>query len=327
MTFTANVNGGTDVTMAPGNSQTLRYGQTLTITDERVTGLPTTCSYVSDLPADGASFTATRSVPDGTITVTNTVTCTGTATVAKDWTGDTFDDTGVAVEFTANVNGGEAFTMAPDDSQTLDLGDTLTIMSEDVTGMPEACEYVSSLPADGASFTATGAHPDGTITITNDVTCDQGGVLPETVVNVRLEKVWDVTDPSDVLDTSTISVTFTLDGYDGTFVPGDQVAANPGDVLVVDETMGDLPGACELTDTVMPSYTVTDASGQVLTVTNVVRCAEAEAETEVEGVVVTKPATLPATGADTGDWALIAALLAGAGALLLLATREEEQRR
>ena len=242
---------------------------------------------------------------------------TGTGTVVKAWTGDTFDDTDVAVTFTATVNDGEPFTMAPDDTQTLDLGDTLTITGEDVTGLASSCAYVSDLPTGGASFTATAEAPDGTIIVTNDVTCT--AVNPDVVVNVRLEKVWDLNGPQGVvgsIDTDAMGVTFTLDGRTGTYEPGDTVTAKPGDVLVAQETMtGTLPKACELTDTIADPYTVTDASGQVLTVTNVVECAD------VKGVVIEKP-TLPATGADSGLWALVAALLSGAGALLLLATRE-----
>ena len=63
MTFTAIVGDGEPFTMVPGDTQPLVFGETLTITEETVTGLPATCSYVSDLPENGASFTATAGTP------------------------------------------------------------------------------------------------------------------------------------------------------------------------------------------------------------------------------------------------------------------------
>ncbi len=163
VTFTAKINDGEPFTMAPDDTVTLEFDQTLTITDESVTGLPTTCRYVSDLPDEiGASFTATEDHPDGTITVTNDVTCReeggGSGTVAKAWTGDTFDHTGVTVTFTAIVGDGEPFTMVPGDTEPLAIGETLTITDETVTGLPTTCSYVSNLPENGASFTATSRH-------------------------------------------------------------------------------------------------------------------------------------------------------------------------
>ena len=130
---------------------------------------------------------------------------TGSATVVKDWDGDGFDDTDIAVTFTGHIDDGDAFTLDPDQAVDLDIDQTLTITDEDVTGLPEGCTYVTDLD-DGKSFTATEDNLHGTITITNTVTCpDEPDLIP-----VGIYKLWLDEDGEIIADDETPDADFTL---------------------------------------------------------------------------------------------------------------------
>ena len=149
---------------------------------------------------------------------------TGSATVVKDWVGDEFDDTDIEVTFTGHIDDGTPFELLPNQSTDLDIGQTLTITDEAVTGMPDGCAYVSDL-GDGASFTTTEEQLHGTITITNDVTCEDEE--PE-LIPVGLYKVWLDADGEPILEeTPDADFTLTLSVGDDVMASVDQDADPP----------------------------------------------------------------------------------------------------
>jgi hypothetical protein len=229
VTFTGHIDGGDPLTLVPNQVTDLDIGQTLTITDEAVTGMPDGCTYVSDL-GDGASFTATEEQLHGTLTITNTVTCeeepsAGSVTIVKEWTGDEFDDSELEVGFWADLN--EERMIVHEGTLPLEIGQTLTLLDEEVDGLPEGCDYTSDLESIEASFTATEEQPDGTITVTNDVTCEEE---PE-LIPVGIFKLWLDADGEIIPDQDTPDADFTL------------TLSVDGDVLASLDQDSELPGA------------------------------------------------------------------------------------
>ena len=314
--------------VVPDQAIALDRNDTLTVTDETVAGLPDNCTYTSDLPEDGASFTATEVRPNGIVTIVNTVDCqepaqpseAGSGTILKEWDAAGVDTSGVTVIFATNRG-----NLSPGQSVTLDAGESLTVTGETVAGLPDNCTYTSSdLPA---TFTSTTDDPNGVITVTNDVSCtDVGG---EAITSVLLEKAWDISGPPwlvNSVDVAELDVAFTLDGA-GTVTPGDRLSAEPGDVLaILSEDVDGLSDACEVTDTLDTTYEVTDDDAQIWTVTNVVDCAA------VQGAVHQRPpnpsplpqagpAQLAVTGFDLAEATVLATLLTALGAALLAASQ------
>jgi hypothetical protein len=216
----ANVTFTVDGTELPvGATHEVELGQTLTLTEE-VTGLGDDCTYLSTLASPYQ--VPTGEYPDGhvfTIPVTNTVTCEGepggSVTVVKEWEGDDFDRSELAFSFWALRDGEQE--IVHEGTTPLAIDETLTLIDEFVEGMPQGCSYVSNIddPDTVVSFTATEEEPDGIITITNDVTCEQEPDL----IPVGLYKMWLDAD-GDVIMEDTPDADFTL-----TLSVGDDVLA------------------------------------------------------------------------------------------------------
>jgi LPXTG-motif cell wall-anchored protein len=102
----------------------------------------------------------------------------GSVTVVKAWEDtdgvDGFDATDIDITFTANIDDGDDIEVTPDTPVELEHGQTLTVTDEDATGLPEGCTYTNDI-GDGAAFASTEDDPDGTITVTNAVTCVEAG--------------------------------------------------------------------------------------------------------------------------------------------------------
>jgi hypothetical protein len=244
VTFTGHIDGGDPLTLVPNQVTDLDIGQTLTITDEAVTGMPDGCIYGSDL-GDGASFTATEEQLHGTITITNTVACeeepsAGSVTIVKEWTGDEFDDSELEVGFWADLD--DERMIVHEETLPLEIGQTLTLLDEQVDGLPEGCDYTSDLESIDASFTATEEQPHGTITVTNEATCEDEE--PE-LIPVGLYKMWLDADGEVILeDTPDADFTLTLSVGDDILATLDQdvdppwawADLEPGSTYTVAET-------------------------------------------------------------------------------------------
>lgn len=217
-------------------------------------------------------------------------------------------------------------------------GQTLAPITEDVTGLPEGCDYTSDL--DGSTTVPADVEDGATLvlTVTNVVDCDEAEVAPTALFS--FEKAWAGDD--DELDLEQVTVTFTIGEGDDALVwelGDDPVELAAGTTLApITETVEGLPEECDYASNLEGSFTIPtdieDGQAVVLVVTNTVDCADvlgvvivdrppvvverpsvgevvtrAPIPTEVLGVAIERAAQLPRTGASLAG--LLAISLAG----------------
>ncbi|MCC5949958.1 MAG: hypothetical protein JJT89_16010 [Nitriliruptoraceae bacterium] len=212
----------------------------------------------------------------------------------KAWDGDETDLDDVDVTFSIG-EGDDAIDWTPgDDPLEVTAGQTLTPISETVTGLDEDCTYTSDLPATYTVPSDLDEDTTLTIDVTNTLTCDDGSngdngngdngngngdddeIEPALVL--QFTKAWD----GDETDLDDVDVTFTIgegdDAIDWT-LGDDPLEVTAGQALTpIVETVTGLDDICAYTSDLPTTYTVPSDRDEDTTltidVTNTVVCAD-----------------------------------------------------
>jgi hypothetical protein len=310
--------------VVPGTTLQLEVGATVTGVGEVFDGeLPDECDLLIGF---WAPYTVNELEPTMTLYATNSVVCepdlgpSYTVTFEKVWdldlAGGLVEEGDLEVTFDVDVDG-ELYEAVPGETWDLDLGETVEVVEEFYEGdLPEGCEVYADL---GDPYTATDEDPHGTITVTNEVVCEE-----EPGYEVTFEKVWDLDDAAGYVEEGDIEVSFEVVIGDGIIevFPGETVEMFAGESAeVIGEWLDDdLPDNCSLRVDYGEVFTPSDEDPSgTITVTNTVTCEEAPGpvpKPETKPVRVERT-ELPRTGLPIGLLTLLGLGLTTSGTVLV----------
>ncbi len=288
------------------------------------------------------------------VTYTYTITNTGDVTLTDVQLIDEVEVNGIFRDLLELLGFDTTITLDPGESTTLTSIHLVT--EDDLPGPIDNVATVTGQDPDGTEVSDTDDEtvaPFGDPAISLDKVVAIPGADPEApIIGVDPDEPGDTVIPYEFTITNTGNVTLsdvTLTDIVLTTIPEgdaptfDEAEAVDGVILAIDLESTTLTPGASTTGTLLYQVRAADVDNSV-----VVNVAEATGvdpagttvtaedpafvslqfpDVEVLPRVVERPAPLPATGFDTSRWAMIAALLTGLGALVLMGTRETGARR